>query len=77
MCVSCVVVRTCVARTCHKQAAAVQTHVLADRTWMAVRTAVLMPCASGLPPPQGSWSSLLRAILMDLLGGSSTSALLP
>jgi hypothetical protein len=49
----------------------------APRTWMAVRTAVEMPCASGLPPPHGSWSSRLRAMLMDLLGGSSTSALLP
>jgi hypothetical protein len=44
---------------------------------MPVRTASERPCASGEPPPQGSWSRRRRAMEMDLEGGSSTSALSP
>lgn len=43
----------------------------------AVRSAVDRPWARGDPPPQGSWSRRRRAMEMDLLGGSSTSALSP
>ena len=36
-----------------------------------------MPWARGEPPPQGSESMRLRAMAMDLEGGSSTSARSP
>ena len=36
-----------------------------------------MPWARGEPPPQGRESMRLRAIAMDLEGGSSTSARSP
>ena len=39
--------------------------------------AIEMPCASGEPPPHGSASRRRRAIAIDLLGGSSTSARSP
>mmetsp|Transcript_105089 Transcript_105089/g.177499 ORF Transcript_105089/g.177499 Transcript_105089/m.177499 type:complete len:207 (-) Transcript_105089:1901-2521(-) len=42
-----------------------------------VRTAVLMAWARGDPPPHGIDSSRSRAMAMDLVGGSSTSARSP
>lgn len=44
---------------------------------MPVLAASDSPCARGDPPPHGSVSMRLRAIEMDLEGGSSTSALSP
>jgi len=45
--------------------------------WMPRRVAVDRPCARGEPPPQGRESMRLRAMAIDLEGGSSTSALSP
>jgi hypothetical protein len=45
--------------------------------WSPVRQATARPWARGEPPPHGSESSRRRAMEMDLLGGSSTSAWSP
>ena len=41
---------------------------------IATRAAVLKPCASSVPPPQGNAASLASARAMDRLGGRITSA---